>query len=344
MIFKRAKIESRPILIFSKNRGNLISEALTVKGLKTQIENKDIQETNEDLNRFSSIVIDFETIQDLKAILRNLSRILPKGIPSIALADNDSIKISQEFLKNGIKYLHFDTQLQTLFDEVYNNEENNNHPDGVQISVLGTKGGVGASFIAYNLANIIFNRYKTKTLLVQKIGGSFNIDLFSNKNFTSEYFNDDELYLLRENSDFTYNPKRYNFIIQDECISGYNKENIETMLNESDCIVIVINSEFTSIKKAKEVIEINNFLLKVNQGCTNLAIVKNENSMINTLNNVEISEILGKKDIISVPFSKGIKEIELKPNQKSLKSIEHIAKKIIGGDFEKQKFLGIFKL
>lgn len=341
----RSKIEQKPILVVSRDRANLISENLSVRGIPTKCLNKGLLELKpSDLgSNIEALVVDVGLISNTADALEILSKILPRGLPSVIIADNDSIKIRQEFLARGLKYLHFDTQLGELYSEINSTEVAANNARAINIKILGTKGGVGTSFIAFGVASAIFNRYKTRTLLIQNESGSFNIDLFSNKNFLNEYFSENELCLLRPNKEQIYDPNKYNFIIDDESVGGADKETLEALLNEADCVVIVINHELASIKKAKEIIEANEFLLSAGQGSKNLILALNDISRAKTLGSEEVKEVLKIKQILEIPFNKGAKEVGLKFSGKSKKAIDELTS-IILGEQKRAKLAGIFSL
>ncbi|MBZ8006790.1 hypothetical protein AVBRAN9334_01310 [Campylobacter sp. RM9334] len=352
MFFKNTndKIIKKLILVISLDeiRAKNIKEHLSIKGLdvKTLIKNyKDINAKDLGSNLIA-IIIDLGIIKNVNESINILNTILPKDNTCIVFADNDSITIRQEFLNKGLRYLHYETQFNELFYELDSQSENKGSFSSIQISVLGTKGGIGTSFIAYLLAKNIYDRFCNKTLLLQGANSSFNIDLFSDISFNTEYFQDKGICLYKESLEDNfvgfnkYSEHKINFMVYDQGIYNASKENIELTLSNSDCVVLVINKELASIKKTKEVLETNDFLLSVNQGAKRIILVLNELSPIKTLSIGDIEELLKRKIDLIIPFKSGIKEVKNNGASKINKAISSLVNLVIG---IKEKPLSLFK-
>lgn len=354
MFFKNTndKIIKKSILIISLDdiRANNIKEHLSIKGLDAKIVNKDYKNINsKDLSgNLIAIIIDLGMIKDAKESINTLNTIFPKDNICIVFADNDSIAIRQEFLNEGFRYLHYKTQFNELFYELDGQGDIKGSFSSIKISVLGTKGGIGNSFIAYLLSKNIYDRFNTKTLLLQGANSSFNIDLFADKSFNVEYFQEKDICLYKESYEDNfvgfnkYAEYKINFMVYDQGIYNASKENIELTLSNSDCVVLVISKELSSIRKAKEVIEINDFLLSVNQGAKRIILVLNELNPIKTLNISDIEELLKRKIDLIIPFKSSVKEVKNSGASKINRAMLALTNQVVGIK-DKRKTINLFK-
>lgn len=350
-MFSKNKAIQRSVIVISSSEDRLrvISEHLNVRGFYVDSLAKNLNDiVPSDLNKNpEAIIIDLQMIKEPAPYIEFICKLLPNGIPCIVFCDNDSIKIRQEFLDKGLSYLHYETQFNELYSELNSQNTNQNTSRSINISVLGTKGGVGASFISYHLAKIIQKRYKNRVLLVQGVNSSFNIDLFENKNFNSEKYIQSDLSFYRQGEDDAYsfdkfNNDKFNFVFYDHSIQSIDRDKIEHILNFSDCVVLVANQELASIRKAKEVLDCNEFLLSVNQGCKKHLIALNENSLVKTLNLVEIEQILKGKVNIKIPFGAS-GEISNTPKGKTGRALDELASLIVGQHNTRRTLKSLFK-
>ncbi|PAF43635.1 hypothetical protein [Helicobacter sp. 11S02596-1] len=338
------------ILVFSQDIASLdrIYEILSLKGF-TQIKkiHKDPLDidSNDVQARLLGVVIDAGSIGNTKEYIQICSRIFGKNIPIVILAKNDSIKICQEFLEAGIIFLNSDTQMSQIYAKIMEFEENNENRKSIKISILGTKGGVGNSFVSYQIARFIYERFLTDVICIQGADSSYNLDLLSGKNFERECFCDKDVSLFVEPKDEPCNfhhPKhaKYNFIIYDHSIQSWQKENIELALNESDTAVLVIGYELDSLRKAKEVLRLNEFLLGVNQGAKKLFVCLNTNA-------AKIKTSFGKGDlegILQAPISGVIPYLDIDkatpsvlPGVKTRKAFSEFLDLLVGCSLKRKK-------
>lgn len=331
------------VLIISADAKNLatIGEYLCLKGIdnfKTICKNPLQILPSEIKWDIQAVILDAQNIHDTKEYYTLIERVFSKEIPCIVLANNDSIKIHQEFLSRGIFYLNWESQYEEIYEKIFDFSENIQNKKSIKISVLGTKGGCGNSFLTYQIAGIIHKRFKSMILNVQGPESSFNLDLLSGINFEKECYEKNNICLYRETKEEAYNyhnPKhfKFNFILYDHSIQGMQKETIETLLNESDNIILTITSDIDSLRKAKEVLRINEFLLSVHRGSKRIYICLNQNhpNQKNSFCPSDIAELLEAKIDIVIPYQKIDKATPSIPaKSKTLKSLELLVDKLMG--------------
>lgn len=338
------------VLIISAEEKNLItlSEYLCLKGignLKTICKNPQEIAPSDIKWGINAVILDAQDITDIQGYCDLIERIFPKEIPCVILANNDSIKIHQAFLSRGIFYLNWESQYEEIYEKIFNFSENIQNKKSIKISVLGTKGGCGNSFLTHQIAKIIHKKFKSMILNVQGSESSFNLDLLSGINFEKEYDEKNNISLYRESKEEAYNYHnlkhfKFNFILYDHAIQGVPKETIEIILNESDNIILTLTDDIDSIRKAKEVLRINEFLLSVHRGCKRIYICQNHNHphSKNSFCSADIAELLEAKIDILIPYQKMDKTKPSTPaKSKTLTALELLVNKLMGTPEKKGK-------
>lgn len=346
---KQAKQDTIFIISQNQERLSFIEENLNLKGALTTSKLIDLFTLDSSLvpKNIQALVADCSTLnKDVNEYIEAIYKLFPRGIPYIILGDNDSIIIYQEFLKRGIFYLHYESQMNIIYDQIINYQNQNSYSGFIKVSVLGVKGGVGASSIAYSISKIIFDRYKNSVLCVQGIDSSFNLDLLSGRTFDMSDYKDNDISLykeLREGAYDFYNDvfKKYNFVIFDHSIQGLDKDEIEHILNNSDSCVIVLDQNLSAIRKAKEILKSNKFLTSVNQGAKKILLCLNKvgSPSGDSLNPAKIEELLESRIDVLIPNQNKLGELKISPNSKMQQALDLITNKLVG---QKQK-IGIFR-
>lgn len=221
----------------------------------------------------STIIIDVEKSDDYLRLLNKINTLLPGSAKCLVVGDTDSITLSQQFLAGGVNYLHYPSQLTNVVQTVKESSADiQNRRSAIKISILGCKGGIGNSLISYHVAQHIASKNRVPVLLVQGAGGSQDIDLISDKALEKD-ISELTTYLsvkpgnVKHASDFNDKSlERYNFVVFDYPIFNLNKEEIEYILNSSDCVVFVMGHDLSSLRVAKSGLDINRFLRTVSSG------------------------------------------------------------------------------
>lgn len=252
----------------------------------------------------SAIILDIEKSNDCPQLLNKINTLLPGSAKCLVVGDTDSITLSQQFVAGGVSYLHYPSQLTDVVQNVKDSSnEIKNRRSAIKISILGCKGGIGNSLISYHVAQHISNKNRVPVLLVQGRGGSQDIDLISDKALEKD-ISELTTYLSvkpgnsKHSEDFNDKSlERYNFVVFDYPIFNLTKEEIEYILNSSDCVVFVIGHDLASLRVAKSALDVNRFLRTVSSG------VKREFTCLNqirpTANGVltigDLSSLLGSE-------------------------------------------------
>lgn len=134
--------------------------------------------------------------------------------------------------------------------------------------------------------------------------------------------------------------KDYDLIILD-CAAGLGEEAVNA-INASDEVLIVTNPELPSVADAYKVVEYcqNNWI-----PISGLVVNKSKEEKFQDINLRDVEEILGKKVLQSIPDEKEVEHsinlkkplVNLFPNSKSSISMQKLAYKIVGKEYNEEK-------
>lgn len=216
------------------------------------------------LSASESLVIDIENETCIDKIIDIINIMVPASTRFILVGDCDSISFSQNLTKRGISYLHIGSQLASLYALLNNlGDVNLKNTDSLKISIIGCKGGVGTSTVAYKLFHASSNLVSVPVLLVQGGEGSQDMDLICEKPIAKDgsiVEIADNQYARIETNDSSWiyddaNFRRFNIIIFDHAIHGVQSDRIETVISESNTIILVITTDLSSIRVAKKTLD-----------------------------------------------------------------------------------------
>lgn len=339
--FKQKVINNKKLLIVSgkEERAQRIKELLSLKGVSEfAFVNKPVLalSANDISGEFWAVVLDGEN--DIKAseFLTLINKLFAKDIACVVLGESDSLALQREFLKSGISYLNYGSQINESYEALIKFDPQKQPNSAIKISILGCKGGVGASWVAYHIAKLVSQRFNVPTLFVQSSSSSFNIDILSGINFDKEHMDLKGLSLYKQNSedgfDFeNHKFKSFNFIVYDFSVGALEKEMCEHILNHSDTAIVLSDASIASLRKAKEVLKINRFLKSVNKGAAQVMFCLNTPYKSSpSLEKHQIEQITEVKPDLILPNTSS-PEINSKLSSKTLGMFEQILNSITGG-------------
>ncbi len=254
----------RKIAIISEtNRiNNHIAQQLRSHGL----ENIEIIHTNfldTDNLAFSAeetlgVIIDIQNETQLPKVIERIHSVIPQNVWCCVVGESDSISLSQKFLEQGVLYFHAETQLTQMVARILAGVNIPLVRHTIKISVLGCKGGIGASFISAHIAQTISTEKKVPVLLAQGNNGSQDLDLLFDKkiqNDVTEYSASLDLYRGMPSQLTGETLHKYNFIIYDQPIFNVSKEDYANMLQHSNTFVLVVERKISSLRVAKQFLD-----------------------------------------------------------------------------------------
>ncbi|WP_227736027.1 pilus assembly protein CpaE, partial [Yersinia proxima] len=165
------------------------------------------------------IIVDVENNKDIEKITDIMKSHTPRDCWCILVGDIDSISIAQQFTERGVLYLNIHSQSDELTQLLLKGIQIELERKAFFISILGCKGGIGATLLSYHLAHEISRIKKTPTLLLQGNQGSQDLDLVAEKKMSAEItecHKNLDIMLCRENklSDIdNLTNRKHNFIV-----------------------------------------------------------------------------------------------------------------------------------
>lgn len=292
----------------------LVCEQLEIRGIgliKRFANNIEQLDTLEDIAGIDCIIFDASRLESPDAVIELIDLQLSRSVVKVAFSTKDSLVIADNFLKKGIEYCHFPTQINRIGSFVLQQQKQSTTTGhAIRITLLGCKGGIGTSVLSYHAAEYLARKRQSSTLIVQGSRGSRNLDLISKVAITNEVtLLQNNLYAFYEDhtQPWLYNNPLYE---QHECIifdfTGHNAadENIENILTHSDCLLLICDRNLSSVRTAKKIIEANNHLMNSDNGLRRIYICHNQHhSKVNgEISTQELSGLLGKPVDISIPY------------------------------------------
>jgi len=333
------------VAILSKNselRGK-ISEQVYLSGIQNIKEiSLDFSElTHVDLpHSLSGVILDIGSHKDVDLILNFIQSQIPSRAWCVLIGSNDSIRVAQQFTEQGFLYLHADSQMAELTQHLIKGISIKKLRSSFLISVLGCRGGVGSSLLSYQLAQSIRELKNSLILLSQGKQGSQDIDLITESKIGNTVFNYqknlDILFLGEKSiSNIEENlQKKYDFIILDQPIYLFKREDLEEYINYSHVIVLVLDYSMTSVRVAKNFINIFERFKKNNQKSMRIITCINENrpKTKDMFSVPDIESLLERSIDIKIPYIKNAKNFIHSPSyyEKHKKNLLKLSQSILG--------------
>lgn len=337
----------------SKTRDNIVVMS-TRKWVIEEVSEKirlaninNIKEIDKDIFSISAIKIPDQTVgfiidighnEDVDKTLNLIKSNTPRYCWCVLVGDIDSISIAQKFTERGLLYLNVKSQSVELTQHLLKGIPIEAESKAFFISILGCKGGIGTTLLSYHFAYEITQIKKSPTLLLQGNQGSQDIDLITEKKMVSgvnEYHKNIDIMLCKENelSDIQIG-RKHNYIILDQPIHNSPKEKLTDYIEHSDCIIILLDNSMSSVRVAKEFIDIYDRFKRDNLQVTRLIICLNECRPIakNMLDTSDVQTLLGRKIDTLIPYIAKTKESLVDQNYfgRNKVKINDLAKKTLG--------------
>lgn len=273
----------------------LVLEAFRFEGIvpPTVVPNTEDEITDHVRNSDIEIVIvELNHSENVSADAERISRLLPNHASVIVIGSEDAISTIRNLKNIGFYYLFWPITKQELIDfvrSVNDNRRKSSRGPGQNrrakcISVIGSKGGVGATFICAEMAYQLSTLEKSSCLVVDQNHSTGDLDimmgirdyerrtvqksdisilddkfsqslvyrqnsLLSVLSLTSESV-DDLALLDYTNSVIDYLAGDFNFVLEDRSASVAFSVETDRFISESDVIVLVMSASVSAIRDA----------------------------------------------------------------------------------------------
>lgn len=209
----------------------------------------------------SGVIIDIAHSIDHQDVIAKIQSIIPRDVWCCVVGDSDSIVLAQSFSRQGIFYFNVNAQAEELIAAATSGMSARSPRGTVCISVLGCKGGIGNTQIAWQLAQQIVQRRSMPTLFVQGLAGSRDLDIFVGKKLLQDVVSvNKNLDAMLQDTEIPQDFKnsaydKYNFVVFEETINSSSKETLRHLVEKSTCLILVLDRSMSSVRIVHTVIE-----------------------------------------------------------------------------------------
>lgn len=207
------------------------------------------------------VIIDIGPLSCSESVVTTLLAIIPRNVWCCVVGDSDSITLAQSFANYGIHYFNLSAQREMVIQAAISGATLAVRRWALSISVLGCKGGVGNSWIAWQLATRILQLRPAPTLYIQGSAASQDLDLLAGKKLQQDVTQvSKNLDALRSGEAYLPDLSQesflsYNFVLFDQAIHTADKETLRQIAGQSSCLVLVMDRSMTSIRLARRMID-----------------------------------------------------------------------------------------
>lgn len=210
------------------------------------------------------MVLDIDGEKDINVINDVTSLIVPYDVYYVLVGNTDSIAFAKSLEKSGGRYLYIDTQLNELPDIIVKALVHSTDRSTLRISILGCKGGCGTTTISSGILSSLNKYTSVPCLLVQGATGSRDFDLITGHKLDSsdskvQKITDNRSVKFESNNDmFNYTDpvfNQFNIALFDHNATAISTENLESIFNHSNTIVLIIGRNFSSFRTAKRIMD-----------------------------------------------------------------------------------------
>ncbi|VGM96798.1 Flp pilus assembly protein, ATPase CpaE [uncultured Avibacterium sp.] len=204
---------------------------------------------------YFGIIIDIHDAVSTEDVLIRIHSTVPQNVWCCLVGDNDSIRFSQRFAREGLPYFHSDSQLPQMIERILSGINMPTKRHTVKVCVLGCKGGIGSSLTSLHLANRIVTESQVPVLLVQGKGGSQDLDILVNKKVVKDEVVEYSEYLHLYRGTLHSIPENvassYNYIIYDQPIFNVDRDEFNQFYDVCDNFVLIANRNLGALRVAK---------------------------------------------------------------------------------------------
>lgn len=258
------------------------------------------------------LLVDIEQDRLPEQIITALLALVPRSIWCGVVGDSDSITLAQRFADHGMRYFNLFAQRDAITEAAINGLTLSVRRNAISISILGCKGGVGSSYLAWQVANRIAQLRQVPTLMVQGAAASQDLDLLAGKKLSQEVTSVGkhlQVMFARQLQlpDLTSeNFLNVNFVLFEQAIYTLTKEVQRHIAEHSACLVLVLDRSMTSIRVVRQVIELVESINRARQKSRRLLLCLNDVRPCTSemLSQEDIEALLGRHIDILIPYQR----------------------------------------
>lgn len=212
------------------------------------------------------VIIDIASAWDVEQINDKVIMLIPTQARVFIVGDSDSIAFAESLITATRRpYLHAGSQLAQLAQAIQSKETGRVTRSAIVMSILGCKGGVGTSTIAWQLFQAMGKQATIPMLLVQGASGSRDLDLLMEQALPTDGSSlpvgtRQAVYMETIDGMLNYRDTRFNqfnLVFIDHAIHNLSHEQLEQVIAHSHTQILVITRELSSVRVAKRMLDEN---------------------------------------------------------------------------------------
>lgn len=258
-------------------------------------------------------IIDIANADDITLINDKILMSIPAQARVFIVGDNDSIAFAESLMQGAnLSYLHAGSQLTQLAGYIQAKDSGQTARSTIMVSVLGCKGGVGASTVAWRLFQAAGNQSAIPMLLAQGASGSRDLDLLMEQALPADgsshqFSTHQSVYMETIDSMLNYHDarfKQFNLVFIDQMLQSLSNDQQDLIMSSSQTLILVITRELASVRMAKKILDDNH--RRARRGSTaRVLICLNENRPRHgrELKNSDIEEYLEYEIAVVNPYA-----------------------------------------
>lgn len=292
------------------------------------------------------IVIDVGNSLDPQEMILAIKTLVPRGIWCCVVGDKDAITLAQAYARHGLHYFYIDAEEDEFIQVVAAGNPIKKSRRAVNISVLGCKGGVGNTTIAYHLVNKIIQLRQMPTLFIQGKSGSHDLDLLFDKRMNQELMpvnkhldlmcpQDGSLPQLKYET-----TEKYNFVIYEETANSADKEQLRQIIEHSSCLILTLDRSMSSIRVARQMIEINESINRAQRVPRRLLVCVSDSRPVSgdMLSVKDVQSLIDRKIDVVFPWQKSPLRASLFPLKQKVTPIDTLTQRVLGAPENTRSF------
>lgn len=259
------------------------------------------------------VIIDIVDCDDIAQLHDKVIMLIPTQARVFIIGDNDSIAFAGSLMQTArLPYLHAGSQLAQLAGCIKSKEAGQAPRSTIVMSVLGCKGGAGASTIALRLFQALGKLATIPVLLVQGASGSRDLDLLMEQALPVDgasfpLSSHQSVYMETTDTALNYHDPRFNqfnLVFIDHLIQSLSHEQLDLIISRSHTLILVVTRELASIRMAKKVLDEQDRRARGGVGDMRILICLNENRPVRgrELKNSDIEEYLEHEISVVNPY------------------------------------------
>ncbi|NIH92215.1 pilus assembly protein CpaE [Enterobacter asburiae] len=289
----------------------------------------------------NGVVIDIADNIDVAGVVNSLQIQVPRNVWCCVVGDSDSISLAQSFARNHIGYFNRHTQQDMAVEAALSGAEYKYNRSAINITILGCKGGIGATTIAWQLAEELAQQKQLPILFMQGSRGSHDLDLIIGKKLSQDITavgkNLDVMSTVSDYPNVEHDTaQRYNFAVFEQSIATADKEMMRLLAEKSRCMVLIIDRSLSSVRVACNMIENTEQLRRNSPTPRRLLICLNDTRPVaeDSLSLVDIKNLLDNPIDIHFCYSRRNEPSKLVKKRQFHTSIIQLTRVVLGDKYK----------